>query len=29
MISYEFVPFGSVLQEKIENNCDTILDNPC
>ena len=29
MLSYEFVPFGSVLQEKIENDCDTILDKTC
>ena len=26
MLSYEFVPFGSVLQEKIENDCDTVLE---
>ena len=29
MLSYEFVPIGSVLQEKIENDCDTILDKTC
>ena len=29
MLSYEFVSFGSVLKEKIENNCDTILDKTC
>ena len=25
MLSYEFVPFGSVLQEKIENDCYTAI----
>ena len=29
ILSYEFVPFGSALQEKIENDCDTILDKTC